>query len=255
MLLHVEVQGGRLTSLSVPNLTLRIQQYDYRIHDRYVLQPALDNQQTPPANTVYTLVILTHSVQGSPYLLAQHQALHTPARLRYAVVHLGQWLARWQELEALARTNPFAILIQAQLLAQRHRRADRMQPKLALVHRLLASGYSRGDVVSLLRLVDWLLTLPADLEAPYVQALGQLQKETAMTFVTSYERVAMRKGEARGIEIGKQQALQDLIEIKFGSVPDSIVKRIQQADSEQIQRWMRRTLNSQSVAELFAETD
>ncbi|MGE4338658.1 MAG: hypothetical protein AB7E55_22160 [Pigmentiphaga sp.] len=38
------------------------------------------------------------------------------------------------------RTNPFAILIQTQLLALRHRRAERMQPKLALVHRLLAEA-------------------------------------------------------------------------------------------------------------------
>ncbi|MCK9513232.1 MAG: hypothetical protein M0R28_18665 [Pigmentiphaga sp.] len=36
---------------------------------------------------MYTLLILTHSAQGPPYLMAQHQAPRIPARLRYPVVH------------------------------------------------------------------------------------------------------------------------------------------------------------------------
>jgi len=40
-----------------------------------------------------------------------------------------------------------------------------LQWKLRLIRRLYERGYARQDVLELLRFIDWVLTLPAGLEA------------------------------------------------------------------------------------------
>lgn len=269
LLLHVEVQGGRVTKASLQRTTLRVQQYDYRIHDRYVLQPALQGKGCQSSATVYTLVIFTGQGNGPDCLTADHQPLQNAQPLRYHAVYLGRWLDDWNALERLAQTNPFAVIVMAQLLALRHRGAQRLQPKLGLVRQLIAHGYRRDSVVNLLRFIDWILALPPEVENTYIDAVEQIEKERAMAYVTSYERIYKQRGMEAGMELGKEigkeiglvqgerntllTMLQEQIEARFGSISAQDRELLQQAETGQLWLWARRIMGASSLQELLTQ--
>jgi hypothetical protein len=47
--------------------------------------------------------------------------------------------------------------------------------------------------------------------------------------------------------------LQNLLRLKFGAIPDSILQRLQIAGSEELLHWSGRILSANSLAEMFAE--
>lgn len=252
LLLHVEVES-RHPSVAMRRLaSLRLQQYDYRIHDRYVLQPGMQSIE-PPSTTVYSLVIFTRGASGPDWLTAEHQALQNAQPLRYQAVYLGRWLARWRDLETLAQANPFAMVIMAQLLAHRHPRADRLSCKVGLVRKLIAKGYAPEESISLLRLIDWLLALPAAQQESYARMLVQIEQESRMAFVMTHERVFTKQGIAIGLKRGQAALLQDMIEQKFGPSPDWVGQRLDQADPEQLRALGRRILIAESLQGLFGD--
>ena len=53
----------------------------------------------------------------------------------------------------------------------------RLQRKLRLIRRLYERGYARQDVLELFRFIDWVLTLPAGLEARLQAELAQLEEK------------------------------------------------------------------------------
>jgi hypothetical protein len=59
----------------------------------------------------------------------------------------------------------------------RNDRLRRKQQKLSLVRRLYQQGFEREDVLNLLAFVDWMLTLPLDLEAEFKTEVEQLEAE------------------------------------------------------------------------------
>ena len=202
LLLHVEVESRPPSAAMRRLAALRVQQYDYRIHDRYVLQPSLQRIE-PPSATVYTLVIFTRGASGPDWLTAEHQALQNEQPLRYQAVYLGRWLARWPDLETLAHANPFAMIIMAQLLAHRQPLAERLSWKVGLVRKLASESYAPEESISLLRLIDWLLALPADQHASYARMLVQIEQESPMAFVMTHERVFTDEGIAIGLQRGQ----------------------------------------------------
>lgn len=53
--------------------------------------------------------------------------------------------------------------------------------------------------------MDWLLVLPEALEAAYLENIQHLEEETKMRYVTSAERIGIRKGIERGRQEGRQE--------------------------------------------------
>ncbi|ARP94993.1 hypothetical protein CAL15_11770 [Bordetella genomosp. 13] len=260
LLLHIEVESRRSTPAALRCAALRVQQYGFLVHDRYVLRPALADAAAPLA-AAYTLVVFTRG-EGPAWLEADYQPMQNRP-LRYRAVYLESWLARWQALREAAPGNPIAVVIMAQLLAHRHRRAERLAPKVGLVRLLLGGGYRRADVAILLRLIDWILTLPAELEGRYVRIMHDIGKESTMAFVTSYERVYTKRGIEIGEEVGLKRGehlglsrmLAEQAEQKFGLLPDWARQRLQQADTEQLRAWGRRLLGADSLQAVFSESD
>ncbi|WP_144630984.1 hypothetical protein [Bordetella genomosp. 13] len=266
LLLHVEVESRRPSCAGLRRTTLRVRQYDYRIHDRHILRPALAHRADMRPATVYTIVVFTRG-SGPDWLTADHQALQNAQPLRYRAVYLGRWLARWEALQDLARGNAFGLIVMAQLLAHRHRGPARLAPKIGLVRLLRVSRYSIAESISLMKLIDWILRLPHEHESTYVQALEDIEKEFAMGYVPSWERYYTKRGIEIGLkqgeEIGLKQgeavgerrawltALQDQLEQKFGSVPEWVPHRLQQAEPAELRGWLRRILAADSPQALF----
>src|SRR5690606_8433979 len=134
--------------------------------------------------------------------------LDQQTRFTFPIVELDAWRNRWDALDAQAPTNPFAVVVMAQLQANRHRdKHTRLGPLLDLHRRLYRYGYARDQIAQLLRLVEWIITLPPDLEPEYLESAQQVEQEHRMTYVTIAERHGIAKGRAKGQAEGEANLL------------------------------------------------
>lgn len=62
----------------------------------------------------------------------------------------------------------------------------------------------------------------------------------------------MSKGIERGIEKGTKTALLRLLRVRFGALDATIETRVEEATSEELDRWLERLFAATSVDEIFA---
>lgn len=63
-----------------------------------------------------------------------------------------------------------------------------------MIRLLYERGYTREHVIELLRLIDWMIRLPDNLEIKFKDFVHQIEEEQHMAYVTSIERLAMEEG-------------------------------------------------------------
>ena len=85
--------------------------------------------------------------------------------------------------------------------------AGRKDRKLRLAKGLLQRNWSADDIRELLRLIDWLMTLPEDLEGDFQNEFHVYEKESNVAYVTSFERSGIKKGQLEGLLEGIELAL------------------------------------------------
>ncbi len=247
ILIHAEVQDGAVGTQAIAQVTHRMYRYRTRIEDRHDGLSARTGQ-APPA--LFSLCILVSSRSGPGHLKHTREFLGQGVRFSFPVVHLAQWLHRWDELESLARTNPFAVIIMAQLQALRHKDwSQRVEPAISLVRILYGYGYDRTQIQPLLRLIEWMLRLPKDLEPVYLAAVERLEQERKMSYVTIAERIYTQ----RGVEQGQANLLLRQIQRRFGPVDDDVTQRIRAACAEDLETWSLNILDATSLDEVFRD--
>src|SRR5262245_29238013 len=100
-----------------------------------------------------------------------------------------------------------------------------------------ASGLRRVD--KLVKLLDWLLRLPAELDRQVTEELRRLRPEGAMTYITSWERM------------GRRSALRTMLEARFegeGAVlADSLPEDL---STEQLENLIRVGATAKSLDEV-----
>jgi hypothetical protein len=149
-------------------------------------------------------------------------------RLRFPTAKLHNYRARMAELEA--SRNPFATIVLAHLWAQDTRRDPpaRAHVKLMLTRRLYRLGYTRAQIIQLYHFIDWLLQLPADLEAQTLQQIKAIEEEGQMNYVSYAERVGMIEGRIEGLALA--------LDVKFGPLAEPLLPEIRQLrDLDQIE--------------------
>lgn len=146
------------------------------------------------------------------------------------MIKLVDYRQRLSELES--SRNPFATVVMAHLKAieTRDNRVERKQQKLVLVRRLYEQGFEREDVLNLLAFIDWMLTLPLDLEAEFKREVEQLEAEQLMQYITSFERIGFQKGIEESQNQIRQVLLKSLalgLKLKFGSLGQNLLPEIE----------------------------
>ncbi|BAU57009.1 putative cytoplasmic protein [Halorhodospira halochloris] len=108
-------------------------------------------------------------------------------------------------------------MVLAQLAAKNeHDPHQRKEVKLGLTRMLLERGYSKDETKELMRLIDWLIQLPEDLEEAFITEAHELEEDYQMPYVTSFERAGIKKGRQEGRQEHAAETLLRLIERKFG---------------------------------------
>ena len=200
--------------------------------------------------------------------------------IRFPVVKLIDYVGREEELKA--SDNPFGIMTFAYLKTREtqddmeKRRHFKMQATRALYEK----NYTAEEVRLLFRTIDWMMALDEEQEIIYLDELNQLEAEKAMPYVTSVERISMKRGLEQGRQEGRQVGLQEgrqvglqegrqvgmqeglrlglasllltLLSQRFGEVPAWVPEKLNSASTEVLETWGRKVLEARSVDDVFA---
>ncbi|WYM03185.2 MAG: hypothetical protein HEQ19_01020 [Gloeotrichia echinulata CP02] len=108
-------------------------------------------------------------------------------------------------------------------LATRNNRLERKQQKLVLVRRLYEQGLERENIINLFQFIDWMLTLPSELEKDFWQEFREYEEARTMRYVTSVERIGIEQGIQQGLIKGISLGLK----LKFGESGQSLLPEIE----------------------------
>ena len=214
ILIHVEVQ-----SQSEAGFEKRMFVYHYRLLDRY-------NKR------VVSLAVLGDDQPGWHPDRYQHGLCGCELEFRFPTVKLLDYADRVEELEK--SDNPFAIFVLAHLKGQETREVplNRLAWKFRLTKGLFQHGRSADQIRSLFRFIDWMIDLPLELEEKFSEQLSQFEEEQQMPYVTSIERL--------GIEKGIKNAIEMVLEARFGASAVSVMSEIRQlSDAELLEKILR----------------
>jgi len=134
------------------------------------------------------------------------------------------------------------VMAHLQALETRQNRKKRKEAKLTLTKRLYEQGYQREDIINLFKFIDWLMSLPTELEQEFQQELNQYEEEKRMPYITSVERMGMEKG--------MRESVIDALEIRFENVPSELVNKISQIqDTSLLKNLLRQAITLDSISD------
>ncbi|MDG4594480.1 MAG: DUF4351 domain-containing protein [Candidatus Contendobacter sp.] len=231
VLVHVEIQAGQETDFAE-----RMFVYYYRLFDRYRL---------PLASLV---VLADDRPQWRPDRY-QRQLWGCELKLTFPMVKLLDYQGRLAELETAP--NPFALATAAHLLARATRKdpQGRLAGKLALTRRLYQRGWTKPEVLDLYEFIDWLLALPGALEDAFLDEIHDLEASTKMRYISSAERIGMK----RGTQLGIQQVLRRQLRRRFGEPPAWVESKLQEGTPPQLEQWADQLLDADTLEAVFKE--
>ncbi|MFP4119886.1 transposase [Coleofasciculus sp.] len=198
VLVHVEVQSQRQSEFSE-----RMYLYHSRIFDRY-------------RRSVVSLGILGDEQPGWRPSRYERELWGCRAILEFPMVKLLDY-----SMDELASSqNPLAAIVQAHLSAQVAGKDVGVgyESKLSLIKSLYERGYKREDIVQLFRLIDWFIALPKTEEDRLWQEIQTLEEERKMPYITSVERIGIKKG----LQQGRQEDIVRILEVRFEDIPQKL---------------------------------
>ncbi|MGB6976916.1 MAG: hypothetical protein WBE18_05640 [Gammaproteobacteria bacterium] len=242
LLAHIEVQG-----MGIPEFNRRLFEYYYRIYDRCE-QPIITLVILADDNPNWRPNCYQANVEGIDVLTFQ-----------FLPIKLLDYQTQTNMLENT--TNPFGIIVLAHLAGLKTRKDPkaRFDSKLNLTRRLYERNLGKEDILTLYKFIDWVMPLPEALEVRYNETIQKLEEEHTMSYITSAERIGIKKGIQEGMQLGIQQGmqkgerlflLQQLI-YKFGKVPDIYRQCLKLADEKTLLLWGKRLLKASLIEEVF----
>jgi hypothetical protein len=98
-------------------------------------------------------------------------------------------------------------------------------------------GFDRKIMVKLMRLTDWLLQLPKNLELQLFNVLKQ-ERGGKVSYITSWERIGLEQGLEQGVARGRREALLEVLQMqleeKFGTLEPSVQQQLQNLSEAQL---------------------
>lgn len=158
--------------------------------------------------------------------------------LDYKGIKLLDYKENWSYLETV--DNPFAIVVMAHLKALETKKnsALRKQWKIELTKLLYEKGYLEKEVLNLYSFIDWVLSLPKELEEIFLQELNVYEKEKNMPYVTNAERIGEKRGKKdvylSMIKNAQKEGITPELTAKLTGLDAELVKKIMENELKDI---------------------
>ncbi|HAN74749.1 MAG TPA: hypothetical protein DCQ51_18960 [Planktothrix sp. UBA8407] len=210
ILIHVEVQSQYDQGFSQ-----RMFIYNYRAFDLY-------------NKPVISLAILGDESKSWRPNSYQYGLGESQVKIKFSIVKLLDY--QWEDLTQ--SHNLFAIVVMAHLKtkATTSNLTEREQWKWNLTRLLYEKGYNRQEIADLYKVIDLMMALPEELQFSFEEKLTQYQEERTMPLLTNIERRALARGKEIGAKETSQQSIFDLLEIRFGTLPERLIQTLKQID-------------------------
>jgi hypothetical protein len=246
--IHIEVQMHY-----DPDLPKRLFTYHYRIFDKYGVHPL-------------TLAILGDTSRKWRPTSYSYQSFGCRITFHFLICKTIDFKGKLDDPRY--RHQQVLFIIAAHLGTQQHRHnPQRLKDyRLELTVRFANEGYSLLEIRQLHRLIDWLMPLPDGLKIQFRTQLQQRLPDKIMPHITLFEELALKEGLEKGIQKGLEQGLEkglekgilqnareailDVLDTRFGQVPDSVRERINSLDNERtLKDLLRRAILTPSLNE------
>lgn len=239
LIIHIELQAQRDATFPERMFLYNVRAYD--LYRRPIMSLAVLADRDPswrPGHFAYDM--------GS-----------SRTEFAFSAVKLLDWQSRLEELERSA--NPFALAVLAHLNTQATRgdSEQRLQSKLRLARLLFNRRWKRNEIDELFQFLDWIMTLPEDLEDRFEKNYVELERRQTMaqTMPPIIKRAHDRghkEGIEEGIEIGKQDTLVQLLTLRFGSLPEEARSQIERiTEIAELDRMIGLVLDAQSLSDVL----
>ena len=241
---HIEVQMHY-----DPDLPKRLFIYHYRIFDKYGVSPL-------------TLAILGDTRRKWRPTSYHYQSLGCGITFRFCICKTIDFRGKLDDPRYRHQQGLF--IIAAHLGTQQHRRNPQQLSayRLELFVKLNNEGYSPSEIRQLIRLIDWLMPLPDDLKIQFRNQLQQRLPDKTMPHITLFEELALKEGLEKGLQKGlvdgrqegllqnAREAILDVLDTRFGEVPDSVREQVNALCSEPtLKELLRRAARASSLDE------
>ncbi|TFW16471.1 DUF4351 domain-containing protein [Duganella callida] len=190
VLVHVEVQAQHDAMLAE-----RVLDYNYRIFKEHRQQVA-------------SLVLLADEDPSWRPHAFHNDVLGTVMGISFVTAKLIDYATNTDVLQTSA--NPFAWITLAHLRTQqaRHDQDQLYAAKWQLTKLLYRHGWRKARIITLFKVINWMMALPESHQQRYWRAVLKLEKELKMECVTPLEQSFIDKGWKRGLKQGLERGLQ-----------------------------------------------
>jgi hypothetical protein len=241
--IHIEVQMHY-----DPDLPKRLFTYHYRIFDKYGVRPI-------------TLALLGDTSRKWRPTSYHYQSFGCGITFHFRICKTIDFKGNLDDPRY--RHQQVLFIIAAHLGTQQHRHNPQQLSdyRLELTVQLSNEGYSPSATPKLIRLIDWLMPLPDALKIQFRIQLQQRLPDTTMPHITLFEELALKEGLEKGLMEGLEkgilqtarEAIIDVLDTRFGQVPDSIREQINSLGSEPtLKTLLRRAARASSLEEFQA---
>ncbi|MDZ7621772.1 MAG: DUF4351 domain-containing protein [Candidatus Competibacteraceae bacterium] len=104
-------------------------------------------------------------------------------------------------------------------------------------------------MLDLYEFIDWLLALPEALEDEFLDEIHELEESTKMRYISSAERIGMK----RGTQLGIQQVLRRQLRRRFGEPPAWVEAKLREGTPPQLEQWADQLLDAETLEAVFEE--
>ena len=217
LLIHIEIQGYR-----EQNFPERMYIYNYRIFDKFHKE-------------VISLAVFTDTdinYRPKKYIVSRWGF---ELVFRFPIIKLIDYRDQWDELEIC--DNPFCLVVMSYLktLETKGDYQQQYRWKKHFLSSLYHKGLERETIFSMYKFIDWMMSLPEELENEIFAEIIKVEEEQKMSVLTTAERIGREKGEKegwqkglqKGLQQGVKQSISDILEIKFGFQGLYLFKRVE----------------------------
>ena len=231
ILIHIEVQSDYDR-----NFQHRMYTYNYRAFDLY-------------HQCIVSLAVLGDTDNNWRPNNYEQGMLGCELRFQFPIVKLLDYESRWHELEV--ENNPLAVIVMAHLKTKATTRklSEREEWKWRIIRGLYERGLTEEEVVKLFKIIDTMMTLPKELQAGLVRKIKSFEEERKMPLISPTERLAMERGEQRGLE-REQRLIIKQLHRRLGEVESSLIEAIYTLNFDQLDLLGEALLDFTSVADL-----